>query len=269
MLFRPLAVGLVVLSLAVPASAAGPLVKRPEASDLLSLLGGGTPDALAGSLRGYLVRNLTPALYEARPGWGQMKLVARGIEWKGQGLRVRPRVQYSHENDGTWRHILLTAENLADTLVVDLRNPQQPEPGRLLFTAFLSFDARVVVDEQQWREGMRLYASSARARLRVRLTLHCEATARLESTASLLPDAVFRLRVVHADVGYDNFVMEHLAGLGGEAAKLLGSALRSGVRRWDPALEPHVLARISAAIERAADTREVRVSLAKVFRGKT
>ena len=132
----------------------------------------------------------------------------------------------------------------------------------------LALDARVFYDEEKWRSGVRLYAASARARMRIKLTAQCEATARLEPGQTLLPDAVFRLHVVHSDLHYDNVVVEHLAGLGGEAAKLLGEAFRGGLRQWHPSLERDLLTRANAAVEKAGDTKEVRLSLAKLLKSK-
>jgi hypothetical protein len=103
--------------------------------------------------------------------------------------------------------------------------------------------------------------------MRVRLTLRCEATGRLE-TKDFLPEAVVRLRVVGSELGYDNFVVEHIAGLGGEAAKLLGEAAHSSLQQWRPSLERNLLARANAAIVKAGDTKEVRVGLASLLSQK-
>ncbi len=254
----------VLFALAARVEAGGPL---PPA-DALALLNPNSLDALSGNLRGYLVRNLPTPLVETSQDWGRMKYVARGVEWHGQGLHVHPEVQRSHKNDGTWRKVSVSASNPADTLVVDLRNPQFPEAGRMTFDAFVSFDARVLYDHQEWDRGHKLYDGSARARLRLKLALKCEATARLESSGSLLPDAVVRLRVTEARLGYDNFVMEHVAGLGGETAKLLGDAARGGLHRWHPSLERDLLAKADAALVKAGDTREVRVNLAALLTKK-
>lgn len=243
-------------------------VKRPDPAALLPLLTGGSTDALAGAIRGYLVRSLPDPLYEARHGWGHTAPVARGLKWKGQGLHVHPEVIHLEKNDGQWRHIRVTAENPGDTLVFDIRDLQQPEPGRVTFTVFLSFDAQVVYEQQNWESGLRLYSGSARARFRVKATLSCEATFRLVAGSLLLPDALLRLRVAHADVTYDNFVMEHVAGIGGEGAKVLGDAARGGLRQWHPSLERDLLTRANAAIEKAADTKEVRVSLFDLLKKK-
>ena len=76
-----------------------------------------------------------------------------------------------------------------------------------------------------------------------------------------LPDAVFRMRVTKADVGYDNLVVENIGGVGGTAARWLGEAIRSGLKKWKPSIERELLAKANAAIVKNADTRDVRLSL--------
>jgi hypothetical protein len=238
--------------------------KPLSAGNVLAALGGGSVDALAGSLRGFVVKAMPTPLYEDTRHWGLQKPVDE-IKWRGKGLHVHAERVEVMKNDGRWWKVRVTAERLADTLVFDLRDVAQPEPGRMTFTAFVSFDAHVDFDRQTWHTGTRTYSGSIRARLRVKLTLHCEATARLDGSGGLLPDAVFRLRVLDADSGYDNFVVEHIAGMGGEAAKLLGDAARGSIKQWRPSMERELLSKADAAIVRAGDTKEVRVSLAKLL----
>jgi hypothetical protein len=250
------------------ARATDPPAARKEwnAAGLLPALSSSSPDALAGSLRGYLVRSLPNPLYEASPGWGNTRSVVTERKWAGKGLHVHPKVTHELKNHGTWRRVRLTAERLADTLVFDMRDFRPVEPGRTPFTVFVSFDVRVDYEKQNWDSGVRLYSGSTRATLRVKLTLNCEVTTRLEPNGTILPDAIFRLRVVRSDLQYDHFVVEHIAGLGGEMARLLGDAVKGGVRRFDPALERELLARANAAIEKAGDTKEVRLSLSKLIK---
>src|SRR4051794_16946377 len=93
--------------LGAPASRANPppAVKRPDTSSLLPLLTGASTDAVAGAIRGYLVRSLPVPLYEASPGWGHTVLVTRGLKWKGQGLDIHPEAIELPKNDGQWRHV--------------------------------------------------------------------------------------------------------------------------------------------------------------------
>lgn len=217
--------------------------------------------ALSGSLRGLLVQHMPSTLYEAQPGWGQTSRVPTGIKWTGRGLRKRAEVTYGYRNDGTWRKMRVTTDDLANALVFDIRGIRYPEPDRMQFDVFTSFDVRVFYHQQNWESGIRLYDGTARARLRVKLNLTCEAVCRVESTETLVPDMMFRLRVLKVDLKYDHFVMEHIAGVGGEAAKWIGDALRAAIHRWHPELERRLLSRANAAIVEAADTKEVRLSL--------
>ncbi|MCS6853096.1 MAG: hypothetical protein NZ700_18225 [Gemmataceae bacterium] len=239
---------------------------RLEPAQALAALNESSTDALAGAIRGYLVHHLPPVLYEDKPGWGQT-ITREKIEWRGKGLHIHPERVLVEKNDGRWRHIRLTAENLADTLVFDIRH-LQAEPGRITFDVFIAFDARLWYLQQNWKAGLKLYDGHTQARMRLKLALRCEATTRLEANGSLLPDAVVRLRVLHAQLGYDRFVVEHIAGIGGEAAKIIGEALKDGLHRWDPGLERNLLARADAAIVKAGDTGEVRVRLLNLLTGK-
>jgi hypothetical protein len=250
--------GVVALSLTtVPPVAADP-------PNPLSALTSNSLDALSGTLRGLLVRSLPNPLHESSPGWGHTKPVARGLDWHG----LIPEVRHSAKNDGTWEKIRFAADNPAESLILDVRNPQFPEAGRMTFDVFLAFDAHVDYTRQVWDKGHKLYDGSTRARMRVKVHLSGEATTRLEPNGGLLPDAVFRLHVTKADLNYDNFVMEHVAGVGGEAAKVIGDALRGGLKQWHPSLESDLLSRADAAIVKAGDTKEVRVNLVSLFTKK-
>jgi hypothetical protein len=250
--------GVVALSLtAVPRATADP-------PSPLAVLTPNALDALSGSLRGLLVRSLPDPLYEAAPNWGHTKEVARGVTWHG----LRPEVKRSPKNDGAWEKVRFSAVNPADSLILDVRNPQFPEPGRMTFDVYLAFDARAEYRRQVWDNGDKVYDGSLRARMRVKVNLSCEATTRLEAGGGLLPDAVFRLHVTKADLRYDNFVTEHVAGVGGEMAKVIGDAFRGGLNKWHPSLEPELLAKADAAIVKAGDTKEVRVNLVSLFTKK-
>ncbi len=251
------------------------LPARPggDAGLLAPLLSPQAADALAGSLRGFLVRGLPDPLYEASPGWGHTRQGVKAVHWSG----LKPEVVHGPRNQGTWRHIRLAAVNLPDTLVLDLRNIRAAGPGRVTFTLFLSFAARLEYRHQHWEAGVRLFDGSARARFRLKLTLDGEVVAHLEPGALLLPEAVVRARLTHADLRIEDFVLEHVAGLGGDAARRIGELSRHALREFHPSLERNLLARANAAILKAGDTKEIRLGWSRIIqalnrgdpRGKT
>jgi hypothetical protein len=221
--------------------------------------------SLAASLRGLLVEAVPSPLFEDESHWGGQKTVTTGVKWRGKGLQVHPEPQYAAKNHGRWWKVRVTADHLADRLTLEVRDLDRSEPGKLSFTACLAFDVRVDYDRQIWDEGMRVYSGSLRARARVKAAIRCEVVTKVESNGGLLPETVFRFRVLKSDAGYENLVVEHVAGLGGEAAKLLGEAVHEGMKQWHPSLERRLLEKANAVIVKAGDTKEVRIGVSSLL----
>src|SRR5205085_10577946 len=124
------------------------------------------------------------------------------------------------KNDGKWKKVRVTTQDLPRTLVVNITDLQAPDADRQTFKVFLAFQAGVEYEHQHWDLGVRLWSGSIRARVQLKIALECENVIRVEEGKGLLPDVVFRLRVTKADARYDNLVVEHIAGVGGSAARL-------------------------------------------------
>lgn len=224
---------------------------------------------LASAFRSVLLQTLPDPLYAGSRGWGKTRRVATGVKWVGKGLDRHPHTRFAERNDGTWRKVRVVADRPADTLQVALPELHSDAAGRITFTASMACDVRVDYEKQRWRAGVRLYSTSIRARLRIKLTLSCEVTGKLESKPeAIVPDLVLQLHVLRADAGYDHLVVEHAAGVGGDLAKLLGKAVQEGVHRFDPRLEKKLLAKANGAIQKAADSKAVRLSLSALLKGQ-
>jgi hypothetical protein len=223
--------------------------------------GDGGLRSLSATFKTLLIGAMPPVLYEKDIDWGRQALTPSGLEWRG----IRPRITRALRNDGQWRKLRVTGEDLQRTLELRLYDLRQVAHDRETFKVFLAFQAGVHYEQQNWEHGVRHLSSSAEARLRVKLDLECEKQLRIEAQG-LLPDFVFRLRVVKAQMSYDNLVVEHIAGIGGSGARLLGEAVRSSLKQWKPSLERELLNRAGAAIVRAGDTREVRLGVAGIVR---
>ena len=234
-----------------------------DTSAIIKALSGGNTDGLAGSLRGAILKAMPNPLYEKYTDWGETERAANGLTWHG----LKPTVQYKEKNDGKWKHLRVTAIAPADNLILDIRDLKHAAPGKITFSVFFAcpvrFDYRVIT----WVKGLKVWDRSYRARCRVVANLHCVATYRVEPV-SLLPDFVFRLRVREAEVSHDGFEMEHVAGIGGEGAEFLGEVALRNVRRFKPELEKDLLDKANNSIEKAADTKEVRVSLSELLKKK-
>lgn len=226
-------------------------------------------EALAKSLRELLLKNLPDPLVESKQHWGDQKDGVVGVKFHKDGAALRTESVRGKLNHGHWRKVAVRAANPEQSLAVGIKDAAFPEPGKTTFTAMLGLDCDLKFEQQVWRNGVRLYSGETRGRCRAALALKCEVTTRTEKKPdSLIPDVVFRVRVTDAQLFYDNLVVEHTAGVGGDAARLLGDALIHAVKQAKPELERDLLAKANAAIVKAADTKEVRVSLAAVLQGR-
>src|SRR5262249_8546462 len=158
----------------------------------------------------------------------------RGRQALGQQTRG-PRGKM--KNDGRWHKLRITGRNLAQELTLDVRNLEK-STGRTAFTVVVTFPAVVLRERQTWAMGARLYSGSTRARVRVGLILVCEVLSRVEKSKGWIPDMVLRFRVLQSSFNYTDLVVEHTAGVGGDAAKVLGDMMMSLVHAAQPNLHP-------------------------------
>jgi hypothetical protein len=223
----------------ITARAAAPAATTPAPADLR---------VLEASLKTLLLKNLPNPLVKSESNWGYQK-----------GALVR---KQEMRNDGKWRRMTVKAANPEQTLDLGITEAAFPEPGRATFTAMLGLDCDLTFEQQIWKNGLRLYSGETRGRCRAAVALKCEATSRTESKpGSYVPDLVFRVKVTEAQLFYEKLVIEHTAGLGGDAAKILGDAAIDLVKQAKPDLERDLLNKANAAIVKAADTKDIRLSL--------
>ncbi len=207
---------------------------------------------LAASLRELLLESLPDPLYVDAKHWG--------IQAKGPRGKMR--------NDGRWWKLKITRRG-HPAAALDVRDMRPVGKDRKAFTLVLDMPAQIDLERQTWLLGTRLYSGSTRARVMLHLTLDCEIETRLETPKdALLPDVVFRLRVIRSDFKHDAIVVEHTAGVGGDAARTIGDVVLAIVKQAKPSLERSLIAKANAAILKAGDTKEVRLSLSKAAEGK-
>lgn len=225
-----------------------------------------TAQNLAASLRAFLLPHIPNPLYEKRDNWNHTIEATSRIGWQGQGLETKPKIVKSQKNHGVWKHVLISSPNVVQSLQVSIQNVQQPEPGRTTFDVILLLPADVEYEQQNWERGIKLFSGKVRARLRVSLNLTCELTTRLEPGKLIVPDMILRLRVLHAATAYDQLVVEHLPGFGGQPAKVLGEIIVDNMKKWHPSMERNLLDRLNAAIVKAGDSKDIRIGLAGLQR---
>jgi len=227
-----------------------------------------TTDELGTILRALLLTALPDPLVQQNMDWGKQRKVPNGITWKKDGLLLKPEKQEKLKNDGVWRRVKAEAVNPDKTLTLIVNNVQKPEKGKLTFDVEISLQTRITFEQQLWKAGVRIYSGETRARCRPILRLKCESTTRTVKNGSAFPDVIFRMRVLDAKLTYEQLKVEHTAGVGGEAAELLGEAAIETVKQLRPSIERNMLEKANKAIVKAGDTKEVKLGLGKLLDGK-
>lgn len=215
------------------------------------------------ALKPFLIEAVPHPLHESSHNWGNQSPAFHGVRWNG----IRPRVIKAPRNDGTWRKVRLDTRNWPASLTTKVFDVRQVDAERMTFKLYLACQAGVEIEQQVWERGLRLYSGSARARFQFMALLECESTMTLD-TKDILPDLVLRLRVTKANTMIHDPVVEHVAGFGGTAAKVLGELVHDAMHQLRPSLEARLMERVNRSIVRAADTREVRLSLTKLVKKK-
>ncbi len=215
-------------------------------------------------LRPIVIDVLPTPLYQKIDNWGHQVSVPVGVKWSG----VRPRVSKSLRNHGEWRRVFISAPDLRHSLELKIYDAKKVNAETQSFKVFLALQMEVNYEQQNWESGVRLWSGSVRARAKVKLYLDCEDTLRIDASKGPLPDFVFRMRVTGAKVQYDNLVFEHINGLGGDAAKLIGKAAHRAMNQWRPSIERDLLAKAGNTVVQSADTREIRVGFGSLLQSK-
>jgi len=210
-----------------------------------------TEAELARLLRDMLLARMPDPLYHAEPGWG----------------RQVPAIVDHHKmrNDGAWRKLRATANNPAQSLIVEVRHVREPAPSMLTFDLLVALDVQLDFEQQIWERGFRLYSGSTKARCKFWTALTIEVSTHFDGKG-ILPDLVIHIHVTKADVRYSKFEVIHTAGIGGDGAKLLGEALQVLMKELHPSLEKEMLQKADAAIIKAGESKEIRISLGKLLK---
>src|SRR4051812_39911947 len=103
-------------------------------------------EALTDGLKPFLVSALPDVLYEKNTNWGHQEPTPNGLKWD----RLKPHVTKSLKNDGVWRKLRITTQELPRTLELRLYDHQTVDTERQTFKVFLAFQAGVEYEKQTW-----------------------------------------------------------------------------------------------------------------------
>ncbi len=207
-------------------------------------------------------------LSKSSQNWGHQKAVTVVHRYR-EGLRVWSEAVQEFRNEGVWRRTTVRVAE-PDKLGLAVTELTHPEPGKVLATVAVAADRVDVRFEQQvWRNGLRLYGGETRAHCKGGIVLKAEVTTKTEfKKGSFLPEVSLKLRLTDADIYYDKIVVDHTAGLDGDAAKAIGDVLLDVAKAVKPDLEKDIREKAEAAVVKAVGVREFKLALDKLLQTK-
>ncbi len=226
-------------------------------------------EALASVLRDLIKKSLPDPVTKSSHNWGQQKTVTVTVHHR-EGLHFWSENVEEMRNDGTWRRTEIRIPD-RDKIQLAVTELVYPEEGKILTTVGVVVDRVDLHFEQQiWKNGVRIYSGETRGHCKGALILKAEVTTKTEfKKGSFFPEISLKLQVTSAELFHEKLVVDHTAGLDGEAARALGDLTIGIVKFVKPHLEKDLMEKANAAIVKAARSKELTITLDKIMAAKT
>jgi hypothetical protein len=224
--------------------------------------------ALTQVLRDLAKKHIPDPISKSSQNWGNQKAVTV-IYRHREGLRVWSEAVQEFRNDGLWRRTTIRVPE-PDKIGLAVTELTHPEPGKVLATvAVVAERVDIRFEQQLWRSGRRLYGGETRAHCAGGLLLKAEVTTKTEfKKGAFLPEITIKLRLTDAELYYEKLVVDHTAGVDGDAAKALGELFIDIAKAVKPDIEKDLREKAEAAIVKAVGIREFKIALDKLLQGK-
>jgi hypothetical protein len=224
--------------------------------------------ALTKVLRDLARKHLPDPLSKSSRNWGKQTAVTVVRRYR-DGLRIYSEAVQELRNDGHWKRTTVRVPE-PDNLAIAVTELTHPSPGRMLATvAVVAERVDLRFEQQLWRNGLRLYSGETRAHCKGGLLVKAEVVSKARfQKGSFFPEMTLMLRVTDADLFYEKLVVDHTAGVDGDAARVIGNVLIDLVKAVKPDVEKELREKAEAAVVKAVGIREFKVALDRLFRMK-
>jgi len=184
------------------------------------------PAAPAGAQR--LLRTLVlehiPPEYENTKRWGGTKRVWDGLHVSLDGLRLKTKRRWKEANHGTWKRYRAWLIDPEQEFQIEVQNMAAGADGKT--TLDVVIDARLGVWGRlsEYALDVQLLSISAEAEAKVRMTVSCEVSLRLD-VAKFPPDVILEPHVVGARLHLIDFDLVRISDANGPLVREFGEEL--------------------------------------------
>lgn len=223
--------------------------------------------AIAKLMRDMALKQLPTPLLKSNDGWGRQKEFAVGKVILRNPNRVPPELPRELFNDGLWRRFTVSAREPEKTLAIGFTEMVRPSPDKLNVTVTVALDIDFRMEQQMWVRGRQLYSGETRGHCKTACQLKANVTQKtVPKPGSFIPDLQLTVTTTEAKLFYDKLVIDHTAGLDGEAAQKVSELVIDLIKKLMPDLEKQLLDKGGEAIVKAAGTKEIKLELDKLMK---
>lgn len=220
--------------------------------------------ALQSALKTTMLLAMPDPMVQGKEKWGHQEQTVSGLKWSG-----KPEFSYQNRNHGTWRKYEVELRQPHEShLRLRLDEVKITGNNQMSFVVYLDADVNFEVTQENWNHGIRLFHGTVRGQAVMQIKLLCTSRLEIDTDAKGLPALKYRLKTERAKASYVDLKVKHLAGIGGSAAKWIGDWSVDAMNQLKPSIERKLIDKLSAKLVKAADTKEIQVSLSGIERKK-
>lgn len=197
----------------------------------------------------WLVLKNLPPNYQDKRKWNRQKEIVSGLDVKMDGLRLDTKRRRKMVNHGAWSRYEIDFVEPAKELVVDITRIEFPDSGLIDIQCRVETPLKLFGRLTQWQRDVQIFSLSVAGRARVELTI--DATVQVQVNPLVFPpDVEFRPKVTKAHVNLKEFEVDRVSHIGGDAAELVGKAMRKTLEKKLEDYDEKVVEKMNKEIEK-------------------
>lgn len=237
----------------VPTVAGSSVVVPPTASPDVHDAGDKIDDLLT-----RLVLEHLPHDFKQDKDWGAQAERFDGLKVRRKGLQIRTKRKKKMVNHGSWQKFNVSLVDPENRFSVSVKNMREALEGKVAFDLHCRSDLKIDGRIAQWVKGVQLYSLSLDGKARVKLAVTIELETVMDVT-KFPPDLIFRPRATAAHLNVEDFRIDRISKIGGEASQQATRWARRAIEEKVEAEEAKLVDKINADLKK--NEKKLRLSL--------
>lgn len=197
-----------------------------------------------------VLKNMPPDYVDERK-WNRQKEVVTGLHVRMDGMRLDTKRKRKMVNHGTWSRFVIEFIDPKNALIVDITK-MEFGPGKVTVQCRVETPLKLFGRLSQWQRDVQLYSFSVDGRARVEMVMDAVVNIQV-NPLRFPPDVEFLPAVTSSQVRLKEFEIDRVSRVGGDAAELLGKAIRKTLEKKVAEYDQKVVEKMNKQIAKQKD----------------